>query len=178
MSDTDWLSEQVRRAQPSAAQERVLERVRLGSRAGGALAGVRVLVGREPCSLCQQQAGKIFDPDFPPAVPVEHCTHVLGCRCTYTPVMLYEVDDWSLDARPKPAEYATTILSRLALAVRAHGAIAGVKLLSSPDMCAACQRLSGGVYSPDHAPRIPLADCTCEGGCRCVYLPAMAYDPG
>jgi hypothetical protein len=76
----------------------------------------------------------------------------------------------------KPADYAEKTLAAYSLGMRAKGSIAGVRLLSDPQGCAACQQLDPGtVFHPDAAPHLPLSDCDQGLSCRCVYRPVMTY---
>jgi hypothetical protein len=77
---------------------------------------------------------------------------------------------------PKDPDYARRVLGRYRLGMKAGGAIRGVRVLSGPDSCPACRAMAQGVYTPDEAPRIPLAECTHPAGCRCAYTAVMAYE--
>jgi hypothetical protein len=172
----DWLRDQVRTPKTHEDARRVLDRIRLGSRAGGAIAGVRILAGPASCPACRAVSGIVFDPEQAPEIPIAACTGPAGCRCAYATVMAYEADRWAVDHRPKPPDYARPILARLRLAVRAGGAIAGVRILAGPASCPACRAVSGIVFDPEQAPEIPIAACTGPAGCRCAYAAVMAYD--
>jgi hypothetical protein len=47
-----------------------------------------------------------------------------------------------------------------------------VKILGSglPDECSACRQISQRRFAVADAPELPLADCTCPGGCKCVLV--------
>ncbi len=77
---------------------------------------------------------------------------------------------------PKGPDYADRVLGRYRMGARAHGAIRGVRVLAGGDSCPACQAAAERVYTLDDAPTIPIAGCTNSGGCRCAYVPVMAYD--
>jgi hypothetical protein len=47
---------------------------------------VRISVSRDACPACQQVQGT-YDIDKVPHLPVEGCSHELGCRCFYDPVL-------------------------------------------------------------------------------------------
>jgi hypothetical protein len=78
--------------------------------------------------------------------------------------------------RPKDAAYASRVLERIRLGMKAHGAIRGVRILPGSGTCLVCRDLSNTVYHPDDAPIIPIAGCPLTGGCRCAYTPVMAYE--
>jgi hypothetical protein len=55
-----------------------------------------------------------------------------------------------------------------------EGVIEGVALVAADaNACAACLTVTDRVYQPRQLPRIPLADCTRTGGCRCRYEPGF-----
>ncbi|RME44079.1 MAG: hypothetical protein D6791_13995 [Chloroflexi bacterium] len=85
-----WIREHVRRPKDADYARRVLDRYRLGIRAGGAIQGVRVITGSDSCPTCRALAGEIYQPDEVPVIPIQGCTHPEGCRCAYTAVMTYE----------------------------------------------------------------------------------------
>jgi hypothetical protein len=47
---------------------------------------VRVLVADDACPACQTLEGT-FEKDSVPDLPVEGCSHGLGCRCFYQPYL-------------------------------------------------------------------------------------------
>lgn len=53
------------------------------------------------------------------------------------------------------------------------GDSAEVELRAPPGSCRTC-RQAAGRYDARDAPGIPIVGCTCEGGCRCVVVPADA----
>ncbi len=171
----NWMRQHLQRAKDGGYAELVLARYKLGMKAGGAIRGVRVLAATDSCPTCLALADRVYDPDTAPLIPADGCTSPGGCRCSYAPVMTYEQRNWQLDHRPKGPEYAESVLSRLRLATRAGGAIAGVKIVTAQDSCPTCVELAAEVYRPDVAPRIPIATCSTIGGCRCAYSTAMAY---
>ena len=76
--------------------------------------------------------------------------------------------------KAKPANYAEKTLTAYKLGMKAKGSITGVRVLASEDSCPACRALAAGVYQPEDAPILPLAECTHAGGCRCAYTPVMS----
>ncbi len=171
-----WMRRHIQQTKARTYAESVLTRYKLGIKAGGAIAGVRILASADGCPACRALADCVYDPDSAPMIPIGACTASVGCRCTYAPVMAYELTNWQLDHRPKGPRYAESVLARLRLAVRAGGAIAGVRIGAAQDSCPNCMKLAGPTYDPDSAPRIPIAVCTTPGGCRCAYSTPMAYE--
>jgi hypothetical protein len=171
-----WMREHVLRTRDETYAETVLARYKLGIKAGGAIGGVRILGRQDSCLVCRALADCVYDPDSAPVVPVAGCTDSRGCRCAYVPVMTYERANWPADHRAKGHEYAESVLARLRLAVRAGGAIAGVRIETAPGCCPGCAGVAGETYHPDAAPRIPIAECTSPRGCHCAYSTTMAYE--
>ena len=172
-----WLVDHVLGTKSADYAERMLRRVALGIRAGGAIRGIRILVSDDACAACRAVADIVYDPDDAPLIPISSCVHQGGCRCAYATVMLYEGDArWGIDHRSKRPEYGSVVLERLRLGARAHGAIRGVRVVASADACAVCRGSADTVWSPHDAPHIPVAGCTHPEGCRCAYCPTMAYE--
>ena len=59
-----------------------LKRMRLNPR----VKNVRLVVAHDCCPACQQAEGT-FDKTLAPNLPVEGCSHALGCRCFYEPML-------------------------------------------------------------------------------------------
>ncbi|NPA05966.1 MAG: hypothetical protein GXO54_00990 [Chloroflexi bacterium] len=51
-----------------------------------AVIAVRVIVAADACPACLAVAGT-YDLDDAPPLPVPDCSHPLGCRCYYEPVL-------------------------------------------------------------------------------------------
>lgn len=49
---------------------------------------VRILVANDCCPACRQVEGA-YAKNEAPSLPVEGCSHALGCRCYYQPVLEY-----------------------------------------------------------------------------------------
>jgi hypothetical protein len=47
---------------------------------------IRINVAGDACPLCYESRGT-FPKDAVPALPHEGCSHGLGCRCAYEPVL-------------------------------------------------------------------------------------------
>jgi hypothetical protein len=171
----NWMRQHVQRTRGPNYAQTVLARYRLGMKAGGAISGARILAGADCCPTCRALSDCVYDPDSAPIIPVAGCSAPGGCRCAYAPVMAYELGNWQLDHRQKRPEYAESVLARLRLAIRAGGAIGGVRIVSAEDCCLVCAGVAGQTYHPDVAPRIPIAECTTTEGCRCAYSTTMAY---
>lgn len=79
---------------PANYAEKTLAAYRLGMRAKGSIAGVRVVVDGECCEAAKLlPAGETYHPDEAPHVPLPDCTLGNKCKCVYRPVMSYEVGD-------------------------------------------------------------------------------------
>lgn len=53
---------------------------------GGVATKVRILANDDCCPVCRAMEGAYAFEDVP-ALPVEGCSHVEGCRCYYAPVL-------------------------------------------------------------------------------------------
>ena len=49
---------------------------------------VRIAVAHDCCPACRQAEGA-YAKDAAPKLPIEGCSHGLGCRCYYQPVLEY-----------------------------------------------------------------------------------------
>ena len=47
---------------------------------------VRISVAHDCCPACRNSEGA-YDKDAPPKLPVDGCSHNLGCRCFYQPFL-------------------------------------------------------------------------------------------
>ena len=47
---------------------------------------IRISVAADCCPVCCQAEGA-YAKDFVPILPIEGCSHELGCRCFYQPVL-------------------------------------------------------------------------------------------
>jgi hypothetical protein len=50
------------------------------------VSSIRINVAGDACPLCYESRGT-FDKDAVPALPHEGCSHAMGCRCTYEPIL-------------------------------------------------------------------------------------------
>ena len=66
----------------AAAHKKALERIV----EGGIATRVRILASHDSCPVCRAYEGA-YDFDVVPALPHEGCSHPLGCRCHYAPVL-------------------------------------------------------------------------------------------
>ncbi len=55
-------------------------------REGGRVTEVRILADRNCCPTCRE-ASAVYPIDQVPALPIEGCSHAVGCRCVYEPVL-------------------------------------------------------------------------------------------
>lgn len=91
----DWLNK-FQKAQEKAPNyaEKTLAQYRLGMKAKGSIAGVRVVISPHCCLAAQAlDAAVIYHPDEAPRLPLPDCPHAATCQCIYRPVMTYEVAD-------------------------------------------------------------------------------------
>lgn len=74
---------QATRLEKSAAEHQLaLQKIRQGKVA----TKVRILVSHDCCPACRAVEGA-YDFDHVPPLPVEECSHPMGCRCYYAPVL-------------------------------------------------------------------------------------------
>jgi len=77
----------------------------------------------------------------------------------------------------KTSDYAEKTLTAYRLGMKAKGSIIGVVVQPAGNCCEAARCLPAGeIYHPDHAPHLPLPDCTQGRRCSCVYRPVMSYE--
>lgn len=90
----DWLGKfQQSMEKPENYAEKTLAAYRLGIKAKGSIAGVRIEKG-EGCCLAAEAlpTGEVYQPDDAPHLPLADCSLGRSCRCVYRPVMAYEKD--------------------------------------------------------------------------------------
>ena len=97
-----WMR-QFARSKPKAPDyaEKTLAAYRIGIKAGGAIQGIRILVGEDSCPVCRVHADRTYTPDDAPILPLAECTYPEGCRCAYTLAMKAsgETKDWGRSRR-------------------------------------------------------------------------------
>lgn len=88
----DWLNDFHRSMEkPENYAEKTLAAYRLGMKAGGSIRGVSIQVGADSCPAAQAlPAGKVYQPDEAPHLPLPGCPQGRHCKCTYRPVMTYQ----------------------------------------------------------------------------------------
>lgn len=91
----EWLNDfQHEMEKPPNYAEKTLAAYRLGMRAKGSIAGVRIEIDEAGCDACQAlDETAVFHPDDAPQLPLPECTKGRRCGCVYRPVMTYEVGD-------------------------------------------------------------------------------------
>ena len=78
---------------PENYAQKTLAAYRLGMKARGSIAGVRVEVDRNGCTASQSlDTEAVFHPDNAPHLPLSDCNKGRRCGCVYRPVMSYEDD--------------------------------------------------------------------------------------
>ena len=77
------LMEGIESLEKSAAVHReILEKIQ----DGGIATKVRILANHDCCPVCRSVEGA-YDFDEVPELPLEGCSHPMGCRCHYAPVL-------------------------------------------------------------------------------------------
>lgn len=104
----NWLNQfQKEMEKPDDYAEKTLAQYRLGMKAKGSIAGVRVVIDAAGCTACREiSAETIYHPDDAPRLPLPTCSKGNRCQCVYRPVMAYEVGEdgrFNPDARPGAA---------------------------------------------------------------------------
>lgn len=91
----DWLNQfQHDLEKPPNYAEKTLAAYRLGMRAKGSIAGVRIEIDPQGCEACRAlDQTAVYHPDEAPHVPLPGCDKGLRCGCVYRPVMTYEEKD-------------------------------------------------------------------------------------
>lgn len=90
-----WLNDfQQGMKKPSNYAEKTLAAYKLGMKAKGSIAGVRILTDPGGCQACSDlDQNQVYHPDEAPKLPLPDCDKPLDCRCVYRPVMRYEIED-------------------------------------------------------------------------------------
>jgi len=90
----DWLNnfhQQIEK--PENYAEKSLAAYRLGMKAKGSIAGVRIERDADGCAACQAlDDTAVHHPDTAPRLPLPDCSKGRRCGCVYRPVMSYEQD--------------------------------------------------------------------------------------
>jgi hypothetical protein len=78
-------------AKPANYAEKTLAAYKLGMKARGSIAGVRIEIDPNGCAACRQlDPTAVFHPDDAPHLPLPTCDRASKCGCVYRPVMTYE----------------------------------------------------------------------------------------
>jgi hypothetical protein len=64
------------------AHREILEKIQ----SGGIATKVRILANQDSCPVCRSVEGA-YEFDEVPELPLEGCSHPMGCRCYYAPVL-------------------------------------------------------------------------------------------
>lgn len=91
----DWLNDFHKEMEkPPNYAEKTLAAYRLGMKAGGRIAGVKIVVEEGSCAAAKAlPAGELYHPDDAPHLPLPDCPQGRKCGCIYRPVMTYEVEE-------------------------------------------------------------------------------------
>ena len=78
---------------PEHYAEKTLAAYRLGMKAKGSIAGVRIEIDAQGCDACLSlDTTAVYHPDDAPHLPLPDCNKGRRCACVYRPVMSYEQD--------------------------------------------------------------------------------------
>jgi hypothetical protein len=77
------VTDQVQSYEKSAEEHR---KIREKIQAGGIATKIRILANHDNCPVCRRVEGA-YDFDDVPELPLEGCSHPMGCRCYYAPVL-------------------------------------------------------------------------------------------
>jgi hypothetical protein len=90
----DWLKDfQQNMEKREDYAKKTLAAYRLGMRANGSIAGVRITADPDGCEACKNlDQTAIYHPDEAPHLPLPECDRPRSCGCVYRPVMTYQVD--------------------------------------------------------------------------------------
>lgn len=88
MPPMEWLKDMARQWKKTPDQvDKKLNAYKLGYKAGGAIAGVQVIVNDDCCEAAQGIKGQVYPVDEVPRLPLEGCPYGEDCRCDYRPKM-------------------------------------------------------------------------------------------
>lgn len=90
----EWLNDfHQEMEKPENYAQKTLAAYKLGMKARGSIAGVRIQVGEGGCAASQVlDPATVYHPDEAPHLPLPDCDQGRKCRCVYRPVMSYEED--------------------------------------------------------------------------------------
>jgi hypothetical protein len=90
----DWLNNfHQQMEKPENYAEKSLAAYRLGMKAKGSIAGVRIEPDADGCAACRAlDETAVHHPDTAPHLPLPDCDKGRRCGCVYRPVMSYEQD--------------------------------------------------------------------------------------
>lgn len=88
----EWLNKfQQDMEKPENYAEKTLAAYRLGIKAKGSIAGVRIETAENCCRPAQNlPPDSVYHPDDAPHLPLPDCPQGRRCRCIYRPVMAYQ----------------------------------------------------------------------------------------
>jgi hypothetical protein len=91
----DWLDDfHQKMEKPANYAEKTLAAYKLGIRARGSIAGVRIDIDRDGCQASRAlDTAVVYHPDEAPHLPLPDCDRGRRCRCVYRPVMSYEMEE-------------------------------------------------------------------------------------
>lgn len=78
---------------PADYAEKTLAAYKLGMKARGSIAGVRIVSDSRGCAPSQKlDPEAIYHPDDAPRIPLPECDRGHSCGCIYRPVMTYQLN--------------------------------------------------------------------------------------
>lgn len=88
----EWLNKfQQEMEKPENYAEKTLAAYRLGMKAKGSIAGVRIETAEDCCQAARELSpDTVYHPDDAPLLPLRDCPKGRQCGCVYRPVMAYE----------------------------------------------------------------------------------------
>lgn len=88
----EWLNKfQQEMEKPENYAEKTLAAYRLGMKAKGSIAGVRIETAADCCQPAKVlPSDTVYHPNDAPHLPLPDCPQGRRCRCVYRPVMAYE----------------------------------------------------------------------------------------
>jgi hypothetical protein len=90
----------------------------------------------------------------------------------------YRDADFDLEFEARMLEFTASHIVRIQSAKEAG--ISTVKIIGQddPDVCPICLSDSEKIYPVDSCPILPHENCTCDGGCSCMFVSNVSFDEG
>jgi hypothetical protein len=90
----------------------------------------------------------------------------------------YRGADFDLEFEARMLEFTASHFVRIQSAKEAG--ISTIKIIGQddPDVCPICRSDSEKIYPVDSCPILPHENCTCDGGCSCMFASNASFDEG